>query len=49
MLDSHGNEAVLDLGEPTREFLNARAITIGGGTTQVLADLIAERVLGLPR
>lgn len=49
MLDTYGAEAMLDLGEPTREFLYARALTIGGGTTQVLADLIAERALGLPR
>ena len=44
-----GADGMLDVGEPTREFLYARALTIGGGTTQVLADLIAERALGLPR
>lgn len=48
-LDSLGANGMLDVGETTREYLYARALTIGGGTTQVLADLIAERALGLPR
>jgi 3-oxochol-4-en-24-oyl-CoA dehydrogenase len=32
-----------------REYLAARAYTIGGGTTEVLRNQIAERLLGLPR
>jgi len=48
-LGSLGTAGMLDVGETTREYLYARALTIGGGTTQVLADLIAERALGLPR
>ena len=44
-----GVDGMLDVGETTREYLYSRALTIGGGTTQVLADLIAERALGLPR
>ena len=32
-----------------REYLAARAYTIGGGTTEVLRNVIAERLLGLPR
>lgn len=30
-------------------YLFSRALTIGGGTTEVLSDIIAERLLGLPR
>ena len=32
-----------------KSFLRARAISIEGGTTEVLKNIIAERVLGLPR
>jgi 3-oxochol-4-en-24-oyl-CoA dehydrogenase len=32
-----------------REYLAARAYSIGGGTTEVLRNVIAERLLGLPR
>ena len=48
-LGTLGADGMLDVGETSREYLYARALTIGGGTTQVLADLIAERALGLPR
>ncbi|MGK2930780.1 MAG: acyl-CoA dehydrogenase family protein [Acidimicrobiales bacterium] len=30
-------------------YLFSRALTIGGGTTEVLSDVIAEQLLGLPR
>jgi alkylation response protein AidB-like acyl-CoA dehydrogenase len=36
-------------GEPLRLFLNTRCLTIAGGTTQVLLNVAAERILGLPR
>ena len=40
-------------GEETDEwnwgFLFSPALTIGGGTSQVLLNVIAERMLGLPR
>ncbi|OYO16549.1 acyl-CoA dehydrogenase [Enemella dayhoffiae] len=32
-----------------RGFLSSRALSIAGGTTQVLLNVLAERVLGLPR
>ena len=36
-------------GEWPWAFLFARALTVGGGTTQVQRNILAERVLGLPR
>ncbi|GAB3962622.1 acyl-CoA dehydrogenase [Actinoallomurus acanthiterrae] len=36
-------------GEWTRLLLASRAMTIGGGTTEVNLNVIAERLLGLPR
>ena len=35
--------------EFTKAFLNARSATIGGGTTEIQKNTIAERVLGLPK
>lgn len=32
-----------------KAFINARSTTIGGGTTEVQKNTIAERMLGLPR
>ena len=49
LTDALGAEGLLDDGDRAWGFLYSRALTIGGGTTQVLADLIAERALGLPR
>jgi alkylation response protein AidB-like acyl-CoA dehydrogenase len=48
--DSMGAGGVLiDDGEPSWAYLFARALTIGGGTTEVLRNLVAEQILGLPR
>jgi alkylation response protein AidB-like acyl-CoA dehydrogenase len=35
--------------EAGQEFLLTRCLSIAGGTTQILLNQIAERVLGLPR
>lgn len=55
--DLAGTHALLDdagpMGTPVERwnwaFLFARALTIGGGTAQVQRNIVAERVLGLPR
>jgi alkylation response protein AidB-like acyl-CoA dehydrogenase len=48
-VDIVGPEA-LTAGTPwSYEFLRARGNTIEGGTTEVLKNIVAERVLGLPR
>ena len=31
------------------ELLNTRCLSIAGGTTQVLRNVVGERILGLPR
>ncbi len=36
-------------GEASQEFLLTRCLSIAGGTTQILLNQVAERVLGLPR
>jgi alkylation response protein AidB-like acyl-CoA dehydrogenase len=41
--------AVLDDDRWTYRFLRARANSIEGGTTEILKNIVAERVLGLPR
>ena len=44
-----GGRAVLDDDRWTYRFLRARANSIEGGTTEILKNIVAERVLGLPR
>ena len=47
--DLLGGEA-LETGTPWGyELLRARGNTIEGGTTEILKNIVAERVLGLPR
>ena len=48
--DSMGAGGLLiDDGESSWAYLFARALTIGGGTTEVLRNLVAEQILGLPK
>ena len=44
-----GAEALVMEAEPVHEVLLTRALSIAGGTTQILLNVIAERILGLPR
>ena len=44
-----GQEGVRSDSDWTYRFLRARANSIEGGTTEILKNIIAERVLGLPR
>ena len=44
-----GVEGLQSDGEWTYRFLRSRANSIEGGTTEVLKNIVAERVLGLPR
>jgi alkylation response protein AidB-like acyl-CoA dehydrogenase len=44
-----GEEAPVIQPEWTYRFLRARANSIEGGTTEILKNIVAERVLGLPK
>ncbi|MEA2227640.1 MAG: hypothetical protein QOF04_1270 [Solirubrobacteraceae bacterium] len=48
-VELRGPRAVLDDDRWTYRFLRARANSIEGGTTEILRNIVAERVLGLPR
>ena len=48
-MDIAGPQALLRSDEWTYRFLRARANSIEGGTTEILKNIVAERVLGLPR
>jgi alkylation response protein AidB-like acyl-CoA dehydrogenase len=53
-LAGHGGSPVTESGEPNgahwaRQILLTQALTIGGGTTDIQLNIIAERILGLPR
>jgi alkylation response protein AidB-like acyl-CoA dehydrogenase len=49
----HGDRVLLDGSAQVRadvgEMLNTRCLSIAGGTTQILRNVAAERILGLPR
>jgi alkylation response protein AidB-like acyl-CoA dehydrogenase len=44
-----GSEYAIEDGEWQYQFLRSRANSIEGGTTEILKNIIAERVLGLPK
>ena len=48
-MDLAGPRAQLQDDKWTYRFLRARANSIEGGTTEILKNIVAERVLGLPR
>jgi alkylation response protein AidB-like acyl-CoA dehydrogenase len=48
-MDLRGPRAVLQDETWSFRFLRARANSIEGGTTEILKNIVAERVLGLPR
>ena len=48
-MEIRGEEAPLKDSDWTYRFLRARANSIEGGTTEILKNIISERVLGLPK
>jgi alkylation response protein AidB-like acyl-CoA dehydrogenase len=48
-MEIRGEEGPLTDSDWTYRFLRARANSIEGGTTEILKNIIAERVLGLPK
>ena len=48
-MDLAGPRAQTVIDPWTYRFLRARANSIEGGTTEILKNIVAERVLGLPR
>jgi alkylation response protein AidB-like acyl-CoA dehydrogenase len=48
-MEIRGEEGAIRESDWTYRFLRARANSIEGGTTEILKNIIAERVLGLPR
>ena len=44
-----GPEALAAGGSWSYELLRARGNSIEGGTTEILKNIVAERVLGLPK
>jgi 3-oxochol-4-en-24-oyl-CoA dehydrogenase len=52
VVDLHGDRVLLggsQVEEDVHEMLLTRCLSIAGGTTQILRNVAAERILGLPR
>ncbi|MGY2703697.1 acyl-CoA dehydrogenase family protein [Nocardioides sp. HB32] len=53
VVELHGDRILLDaddrLAADVWELLNTRCLSIAGGTTQILRNVVGERILGLPR
>lgn len=46
---SKGDPAAIDDGEWQRAYLNSYGLTIAGGTSEVVRNILGEKVLGLPK
>jgi alkylation response protein AidB-like acyl-CoA dehydrogenase len=46
---ARGAEHAIEGGQWQHDFLRARANSIEGGTTEILKNIVAERILGLPK
>ena len=44
-----GDAQAVDGGQWQRSYFNAFSATIGGGPSQIQANIVGERVLGLPK
>ena len=49
LMDAAGADALLAANPAAQRFLGSRASTIAAGTTEIVRNLVAERVLGLPK